>query len=230
MRRGIFGRKKMEPSRGNYPALPSIKYGETVRLKIDEVRQYCFALAAQRGYPEDSFGMIADRVGFLERRGLPGFEALILDLTTFKNETLAERFSIVRPNGVKGGHCPFVAGVQLDDKLDEFTSGDPYTSNVIIAPSAAMLLIPKVASFAGPMGRLVSITWYRDDQEALKTVLDGYRIAHNGDLTALANATEIGFARYPEEEYPIPPIQAGQFNDIEVSAERMLAIQDLLDE
>jgi len=220
MHRSIFGRKKEQPSKKNR---------EMVRLGIEEVRQYCFALAAKRGYPEDSFGMIAHRVVFLERRGLPGFDALIVDFTAFKNETLAERFSVVRPNGIKGGHCPFIAGVQLDDKLDEFTSGDPYTNSVITAPHAAMLLIPKVASFAGPMGRLVSMTWYRKDQEALKTVLDGYRISHNGDLTALADATEIGFARYPEEEYPIPPIQAGQFNDTEISAERLLTLQSFLD-
>jgi hypothetical protein len=229
MLKRIFGHKlKNGITKANGNPTVESKTGRT-RLTIEDVRRYSISLASKRGYPKDSLDMIAHRTCFLERRGLPGFTALICEFTSHLNETLEQRSHIERQGERKGGHCPFMAAIHLNEHLEILTSCDPYNDKIVVAPSNPMLLIPKVASFVGPLGRLACMHWYVGDEKLGMTVIDGFRIGHKGDLFAPVKADAIGFSLFPEGDHTPPPLQAGTFEYTEISDEWLERLHLFLD-
>lgn len=196
----MFGKKRELAS----PAAAGDVVSRT--LSMDRVREYAIALVSKRGFPADSHQMIAERVVFLERRGLPGLLALLHEFATAKQD-FAQRTAQSRQ--MAGGHCPIVAGVELNAVAEQLTTAEDGDAKWIVAPSNPILLIPKIAEWVRPTGRLVRVSWAIDRQVVAETVIDGFRIAHIGPLSPLQHSEHIGFCRFPEESVPVPKLTAG---------------------
>jgi len=215
----IFGKQARLPADefGGLPFLGTPVEGG-LRLTMEEIRQFVLISAARRGYPEPSHEMIADRVTWLDRRSLPGFGAWINELLDYQSETIEQRFSLTRPDGSLGRACPLFFGAKLDDKLDELTASDKPI--LFDAPSNPVLLLPKLARFIAPLGRLIMINWIKDNDEIAASVMDGFRIVHRGNSTqlfeAFTNSAKIGVSRYPEETQPVPPLRPAHRDEIVV--------------
>ena len=208
----LFGRKERghKPSFGGLPVVGTPTEGG-LNVKIEELRLLVISSAERRGYPEPARALIADRIEWLERRGMPGLFAWILELTEYGDETIEERSSSTRPDGSTGRMCPFVWSAHLDhDKLVEITSADPERPSVLAAPSHPVLVLPKLTRFLGAMGRMITVHWAVDGHEILQSVMDGYRVIHRGDrertFEAYLRSTQIGISRFPEEREPVPPL------------------------
>jgi hypothetical protein len=220
MSRRLFG--KASPRRtedfGGLPVLGTWVDDDSLKLTLDEVHQLAKASAEQRGFPAPASDTIAQRVIWLERRRLPGLTAWIFELSNHRDESLAERLRLLRPDGTEGRSCPIFFGVKLEEMLDDLTSGEPGRSKIFRAPSHPILLLPKIAAFLGPLGRMVLIKWYRDRDEILCTTMDGHRIAHQGDsgmlFEAIMHADWLGISPYPEADRPVPPMESGNQSDV----------------
>ena len=221
MLRKVFGKKPnaIADDQGGLPLVGTPVEGG-LQLKSHEVRQLVVSSAERRGYPEPARAMIANRVVWLERRGMFGLAAWILELVEYAGETLEQRFSMTRPDGSTGRVCPFVFASLLNDKLDEITSAEDDQPKVLHAPAHPVLLLPKLASYLGPTGRLITVYWIVDGKEILRSVMDGFRIAHRGDrehsFEAYMRSDRIAISRYPEEFEPVPPLSSGHMRDVVV--------------
>lgn len=202
---------------------------DSIRLTMDEIARYCVAAARWRGFPEDSHTMIARRVVFLERRGLPGFGALIREMTLFSSETLQQRASLTRPNGQSHSRCPIMTAAIISDDLDQFTSLAPDQVSVIPAPSNPVLLLPKLADYAGPSGKLVMATFYVDRQPVARAVVDGHRLAYMGDANAFMEADHLGISCFPEEGDVPATLSAGYLDEIEMPLQPLTQLMHLME-
>ena len=183
---------------------------------MDEVGKYCVAAARRRGYPEVALGTIARHVGFLEQRGLPGFAAVIREVTGFRAETLEERGRLERPDGRKGGGCPIIMGAGISDSLGDYMSAPEGKIACLPAPSHSGLMLPRLAGFAGSRGIVAMTQWFVKGERVAHAIMDGHRIAYHGSIDAFFAADEIGIMRYPEERLPEPGMRAAYVSEIPV--------------
>lgn len=215
----LFG-KKADAAGGDHGGLPVV--GKPVdgglRLTFEDVRPVVICSAERRGHPEPTQAMIARRIVWLERRGMPGLAAWILELVEYGRETLEQRFSSARPDGSTGRICPFFWSAHVTDKLDEITSAEEERPTILNAPAHPVLILPKLAGYLGPTGRMVTVYWIVDGHEILRSVMDGFRIIHRGDrertFEAYMRADRIGVSRYPEEREPVPPLRSGHMDEV----------------
>ncbi len=214
MMKKLFGRKTTSPD-----LEPTWRQDlDLVTLSMDDVGKYCIAAARLRGYPEDSLDMIARRVVFLERRGLPGFAAFVQEMTMFPSESLAQRARPERPDGQKGGGCPIIAAVMMGERLAEQMALPPGKISVMHAPSHPGLMLPKFAEFAGPRGLLAMVHFLVGNEPVARAVMDGHRLAYEGPIEAFFAAEHLGIARFPEESLAAPPLRAGHIDTFELPA------------
>ncbi|MDK2760673.1 MAG: hypothetical protein KYX64_04875 [Sphingopyxis sp.] len=223
MLRQLFGRKP--PS----PTIESKSETETISLSMDDIALYVKAAVRRRGYPEDSFDMIARRVCFLERRGLPGFGALIREVILNANETMDERVGVKRPNGVEGGRCPIIESVMLNDHLPRLAAQSEGQVQTTPAPSNPVLILPKLASYAGPKGVVFIMTYYRNDEETARSVVDGFRVAHVGSIDALFASDTIGYSVCPEEWLDEVTLRAGYVDRVDVAARALSRLSTFIE-
>lgn len=196
MLKRVFGRKPPSPS-----AILTVADDrmDAVKLSIDDMVRYVRAGAERRGYPDDSLDMIARRVAFLERRGLPGFAAFIREMSIHSDENLHERAVTARANGQQGGHCPIIAGAMLDDALGQAAAAGVGQIVRMAAPSNPVLLLPKLAEYAGPRGLVLMLIFYDKGQEAGRSFADGHRAVHFGPVDPLFECEAVGFGLCAEE-------------------------------
>lgn len=181
---------------------------------MEDVRRYVPLLAHRRGYPDDSFGMLSERICFLERRGLPGFGAFGAEMIKFAREPLNSRMSMSRPDGRQGNYCPIFAGVLLREKLEFLTTADASNCQAILAPSHPVLLLPKIAEYIRPRVRIMIMDWYVGAEVGARTVFDGFRIAHIGSVEPTLKADQIGFCQFPEGQMPLPEMKSGHVEEV----------------
>jgi len=198
---GLFGASKSAP--------PAELPDDDLELSMVEVAAYARALAAKRGYPDDSHDMIARRIVFLERRGIPGLGPFHRDLVLFADEPFSMRFNMVRPDGRRGGQCPIIAGVTLDPQLEAMTCRTESDAAWFPAPSNSVLLIPKLAEWLRPIGRAAVIHWLADGQRVGQAFVDGFRIALHGKIEAIHEAPYVGISGFAEDGEPKPAFRSG---------------------
>jgi len=208
---------------------------QNVELDMKQVAAYANAMARRRGYVDDTAAMIARRVVFLERRGLPGLGSLHREVLTFHNEPLVSRFSRRRPDGSEGGHCPFFAGVDLEPKLDMLTARPPDDRLWAAAPSNALLLVPKLAEWLRPTGRRAVFWWLGEGPEVPGfIVVEGYRLhcfSRSGvsdALGVLEQARAIGFSDCPDDFEPTPTPRSGFCDKVTLQPRHIALMHDYL--
>ncbi|MBJ7442244.1 MAG: hypothetical protein JHD35_24940 [Sphingopyxis sp.] len=216
MLRRVFGKRQSVPI-GSLGA-DSETETETVSLSMDDIARYVKAAVRRRGYPDDSFDMIARRVCFLERRGLPGFSALIREIILNAHETMDERIGVKRPNGFEGGRCPIMESVMLNEHLPRFAALPEGKVQATPAPSNPVLILPKLAGYAGPHGVVFIMIYSRDGEETARSFVDGFRVAHYGSTDALFESDTIGYAACPDEWLDDVNLRAGYVDRVDVTA------------
>lgn len=205
-----------------------------VELDMAQVAGYATAMARHRGYPEDSAAMIARRVVFLERRGLPGLANLHREVLLFRDEPLASRFTLHRPDGRKGGHCPFYAGMELERSFDMLTAVSPEERLWATAPSNSLLLVPKLAEWLRPTGRRAVFWWEKDKEVPGFIIVEGYRLellcrsGRSDALDKLQQAAHVGFSDCPDDFEPRPNPRSGFRDKIPLEPRHIAWMQDYL--
>ncbi|MCW6534294.1 hypothetical protein [Sphingomonas lycopersici] len=80
---------------------------------------------------------------------------------------------------------------------------------VVAAPSNPVLMLPRLAQYAGAHGIIMQVNWYEAEQNVATTLLDGHRIGHFGPATPLLTSTKVGLCRFHEEGVALPgPLRA----------------------
>ena len=211
---------------------PSLQ--QDVELDMNEVASYANDMATRRGYPEDAAAMMARRVVFLERRGLPGLANLHREVLLFRDEPLASRFNVHRPNGSEGGHCPFYAGIELEPSFDMLTALTPEDRLWVKAPSNSLLFVPKLAEWLRPTGRRAVFWWGKDKEVPGMIVVEGFRLEFlcktgtSDALEKLQQAEHIGFSNCPDDFEPKPNPRTGFLDKITLQPRHIDLMQDFL--
>jgi hypothetical protein len=189
---------------------------EMLSLSLDDIDRYVVAACRARGYPEDYLPTAARRVRFLEARGLPGFSAFTREMLGAESETLQQRASITRPDGSTGGQCPMIDAVRLGEQLDDILATlTPEQVATPPMPSNPLLMVPKLAEYAGPEGIIMMATFYIRREPAARIFIDGHRAAAHGPQEALLFADNFGISRFPEETHGVPPLRGAHIDSIE---------------
>lgn len=236
IRKHIFGRRAARPDQRNAQAsrLPLRgSYGGDVEIDMDQVLTYSKAIAKHRGYPEESAATIARRVVFLERRGLPGLANLHREVFLFRDEPLTSRHKLRRPDGRKGGHCPFFAGIDLEPSFEQLTASPPENRRWVTAPSNGLLLVPKLAEWLRPTGRRAVFWWAKGEQVPGFIVVEGFRLEFRSTiewdaLDALQTADHIGFSDCPDDFAPTPNPRSGFCEKITLQPRHIALLDDYL--
>jgi hypothetical protein len=233
--RQVFGKRIF----GKREAPSPRRYGDTgldeiVELDMNEVASYADAMAKHRGYPDEASAMIARRVVFLERRGLPGLAHLHREVLLFQNEPLSSRFQLRRPDGREGGHCPFYAGIDLEPSFDRLTSCTPEDRLWAAAPSHSLLLVPKLAEWLRPTGRRAVFWWANGSEVPGLIIVEGYRLEYLSKdrnwraIDQLRDAQHIGFSNCPDDFDPTPSPRSGFRDKISVQLRHISMMQEFL--
>lgn len=207
----MFGRKVPSDRTDRRKEVPA----DYVRLSLKEIGNYVVAAARARGYPESFLPDASRWVQFLEARGLPGFYAFAREMLGARSETLQQRAQIKRPNGSVGGQCPMTDSVRISEKLDAIVALPPGQAATYPMPSNPLLMVPRLASYAGANGLILNATFYVDDVPTTHLFFDGHRTTFSGPYAALLDATNFGISRFPEETNGVPPLRAAHFDAIE---------------
>lgn len=216
---------------GRRPVAAAEQY---IELDMNQVAAYATAMAKHRGYPEDTAAMIARRVVFLERRGLPGLANLYSEVLSFRSEPLASRFALHRPDGRKGGHCPFYAGMELERSFEMLTAFSPEERRWATAPSNSLLLVPKLAEWLRPTGRRAVFWWEMDKDVPGFIIVEGFRLelicklGRSDALDKLQQAEHIGFSNCPDDFEPRPNPRSGFRDKIPLEPRHIAWMQDYL--
>lgn len=233
----LFGRRATSAGQLNDLSgvqVPRRKYGTNVELDTAQVATYANAMAIHRGYPEDTAAMIARRVVFLERRGLPGLASLHREVLLFRDEALLSRFNLHRPDGSEGGHCPFYAGIELEQSFDMLTSLPPEDRRWTRAPSNALLLVPKLAEWLRPTGRRAVFWWKNDTEVPGFIVVEAFRLAFYSNVEfseafdKFQHADHIGFSDCPDDFEPAPQPRSGFLDKIKLQPRHIDMMEDYL--
>lgn len=199
----MFGKKKAADGRDVGPSAQRSNGDRgNVTISMNEVHKLAGAAAIRQGYPADARDNIANRVVWLERRQLPGLPALILTLQRFGHLPMPDRLGTKRGDGSFVYGCPIVAGTILMDQLASLLEPDPRGIKMINGPSAAVLLLPKIAQYAGPRGLIVRLNWIVDGSTRAQSFVDGFRVVTFGEPLALLNCHQVGFVVHSDEEPP----------------------------
>lgn len=207
----MFGRKGTRSD----SAGPDEQPPDTVRLSMDDIGRYVIAATRARGYPEDFLPNAARRVRFLEARGLPGFTAFVREMLTARHETLAQRAQVTRPDGSTGGQCPMIDSVRIGEKLDVIVALPAGQAATYPTPSNPLLVVPKLADYAGPKGIIMMATFYVGDEPLTRVFVDGHRAALDGPVSGLVAADMLGISRFPEETHGVPPLGAASVDKVD---------------
>lgn len=195
--------------------------GETLRLSLDDIDRYVIAACRARGYPDEFLPNAAGRVRFLEARGLPGFAAFTREMLGAQSETLQQRASITRPNGSSGGQCPMIDAVRLGDSLDEILAAiAPGQVAALTMPSNPLLLVPRLAEYAGPNGIIMTATFYVSREPAARVFVDGHRADMVGSPQALLFADGFGISPFPET-HGAPTLRGAHIDSIDFSVREL---------
>jgi hypothetical protein len=198
------------------PPSPPIDDGTNmIPLSIDDIARYVKAAARRRGYPDDSFDMIARRVCFLERRGLPGFMAFVREMGAYAHEGMDERAAYIRPDGSRGGHCPIIASVALNQELGRIAALQSGQSLQMTAPSNPLLVLPKLANYAGPRGLVLSLAYYEGEEIVATGYADGFRVVHYGKTEPMFVCDKVGYSVCPEDWMDEIRLRAGYLDRTE---------------
>jgi hypothetical protein len=198
------------------------------------VAAFAEAMAKHRGYPEEAAAMIARRVVFLERRDLAGLSSLHRECFFFGNEPLVSRFELHRPDGTKGGCCPFYAGINLEASFEMLTAVSPENRQWAFAPSNSLLLVPKLAEWLRPTGRRAVFWWSNENEVPRYIVVEGFRVQMCSKLgstdafASLQRADHIGFSDCPDDFEPAPQPRSGFREKITVQRRHIDMIEDYL--
>jgi hypothetical protein len=195
------------------------------QLPMAEVSRLSIAASRRRGFPEDALEEVAWRVVWLERRGLPGLRAMIREYAANRGTPLQSRVGSQGADGIFRWGCPLIAGTLLLDQFDELMALDPRGAKAISGPDNGVLLLPKVAQYAGPRGLLIRVSWVIDGQIRAQSFVDGYRVATLGDPEALLENTQVGFA--PHLDDAPAEMRAGHLEQMLLPAADMRILAEL---
>lgn len=201
---------------------------------MKEVAAYAEAMVKHRGYPDDLSALIARRVVFLERRGLPGLAHLHNEMLTYRDESLTSRFEPRRPDGSEGKHCPISAGIDLESSFDMLTALPPEDRRWTTAPSNALLLVPKLAEWLRPTGRRAILWWAKDGDVPGLIIVEGFRLEYLSKdrswraLDALQMADHIGFSGCPDDFEPTPAPRSGFREKITLAPRHVAMMRDFM--
>lgn len=203
---------------------------DSVALSLDDISRYVVVAARARGYPEDFLANAARRVRFLEARGLPGFTAFTLEMLGGRSETLQQRASVTRPDGSSGGQCPMIDAVRIGDKLDMIAGLPAGQVAAYPMPSNPLLVVPKLAEYAGPNGIIMMATFYVGGDPVTRVLVDGHRVAVDGPYEAILGAEGFGISRFPEETHGAPALWAASIDSIDFPARGVSSLMKFVED
>jgi hypothetical protein len=219
----VFGRKDTRSG------LRGESSPEKVRLSLDDIGRYVIAGVRARGYPQDFHALAARRVRFLEARGLPGFIAFAREMATARHETLPQRAQVIRPDGSLGGQCPMIDSVRIGERMDEIVALPAGQAATLPMPTNPLLVVPKLADYAGPNGIIMMATFYVAGEPLTRVFVDGHRAASEGPLRGIFDADMLGISRFPEETNGVPPLRAAYLQAAEFPASMLQTFMNVIE-
>ena len=98
------------------------------------------------------------------------------------------------------------------------------------APSHPMLVVPKLADYAGPNGVVMMATFYVGGEAITRVMVDGHRLFWQGPAKPLFSADLLGISRFPEETNGVPPLRAAHVTSIKVPAKPLRTLINIIEE
>lgn len=150
---------------------------------------YCLAYVAAeaKGWPKHDIRQgIAEKVVWLERRGMPGLMALVSDFLNHAEKP-----------GERGPACPLIASAILSDQLPEYLSESASEMRIMRGPSHGVLVLPTVAHHSEKIGAPIRVSWLIGeprDVVAQSVVCPDGTVLTRGDRGALISNDAVGFA------------------------------------
>jgi hypothetical protein len=192
----MFGRKKSPPPHSSSQSATA----NVTTISMIEAYGLAHCASLTRGLPVAGSESIAWRVLWLEQRGLPGVFALTREYLTHGAE----------PFGGRQMACPIIFGARIAlGEVDVFPR-DAQQQAVIPGITNALLVLPCVAKSADRLGEPLVVNWRAGEPvttvAATAVTLD--RAETRGNLSALLDNTELGFARLGEPLPGHPPALA----------------------
>lgn len=198
-------------------------------LNMRQVYELSIAAFRARAFPDSGLEVMAERIVWMEERGLPALLAMTAEFTKLARGTVwNERF----PKPVDGQlvfDCPFVAGTALSDKMDQLVTDDHSDIKGIMGPTNPFLFLPRIAEHAAKIGEPIEMFFKGGDPIGFvgQIVTDGDRILVSvPSIETLTFSKGLSFHRYGQ---PMPEEAWGaRRTETTLSADWMLELAEFI--